>query len=203
MRQVWRGLEQEEPAMALQLRPLSADERTKIDRLTHAQTAPVRLARRAHIIALAAQGLSAPQIAQQLQISEKAVRQWLTRFATAGLAGLEDASRSGRPPTYHPDETNQVIAKARSLPPKPADAEAGETPPTCHWTLDRLQAELARDGIAIKRSQIRRLLKAEHIAWQKPRTWLESPDPDFAEKRVHIERQSAADVGSRLTRAGS
>jgi hypothetical protein len=27
--------------MALQLRPLSEDERTKIDRLTHAQTAPV------------------------------------------------------------------------------------------------------------------------------------------------------------------
>lgn len=166
--------------MALQLRALSEDEHRKIDRLTHAQTAPVRLARRAHIIALAAQGLSAPQIAHHLQISEKAVRQWLKRFATVGLDGLEDAPRSGRPPTYAPDVTNQVIAKARSLPPKPLD---GETPPTCHWTLDRLETELAKDGIAIKRSQIRRLLKAEHIAWQKPRTWLESPDPDFAEKR--------------------
>ena len=56
-------------------------------------------------------------------------------------------------------------------------------PPTCHWTLDRLQAELAKEGLPIKRSQIRRLLKAEHIKWQKPRTWLESGDPDFAEKR--------------------
>lgn len=55
--------------MALQLRTLSADERIKIDRLTHAQTAPVRLVRRAHIIALAAQGVTAPQIAHQLQIS--------------------------------------------------------------------------------------------------------------------------------------
>lgn len=168
--------------MALQLRALNEDEHIKIDRLTHAQTAPVRLARRAHIIALAAQGLTAPQIAQQLQISEKAVRQWLKRFEVAGLDGLADAPRSGRPPTYRPDETNRVIAKARSLPPKPPDGEE-ETPPTCHWTLDRLQAELTKDGIAIKRSQIRRLLKAEHIAWQKPRTWLESPDPDFAEKR--------------------
>ena len=166
--------------MALQLRALSADERIKIDRLTHAQTAPVRLARRAHLIALAAQGLTAPQIAQQLQISEKAVRQWLKRFETAGLDGLEDAPRSGRPPTYRPDETNRVIAKARSLPPKP---EQGETPPTCHWTLDRLQAELAKEGISIKRSQIRRILKAEQIKWQQPRTWLESNDPQFAEKR--------------------
>ena len=166
--------------MALQLRALSADERSKIDRLTHAQTAPVRLARRAHLIALAAQGLTAPQIAQQLQICEKAVRQWLKRFETAGLDGLEDAPRSGRPPTYRPDETNRIIAKARSLPPKP---EQGETPPTCHWTLDRLQAELAKEGIPIKRSQIRRILKAEQIKWQQPRTWLESNDPQFAEKR--------------------
>jgi transposase len=43
-------------------------------------------------------------------------------------------------------------------------------PPTCHWTLDRRQGELAKEGLRIKRSQICHLLKAEHIAWQKPRT---------------------------------
>ena len=73
-----------------------------------------------------------------------------------------------------------MVAKARGLPPKPADVEVA---PTCHWTLDRLQAELAKEGLPIKRSQIRRMLKAEHIKWQKPRTWLESDDPEFAEKR--------------------
>src|SRR5690348_15154978 len=178
--------------MALQLRPLNTDEQTKLDRLTHAETAPVRLVRRAHIVALAGHGRSVPQIARQLQISEKAVRQGLKRFETAGLAGLEDAPRSGRPPTYRPDETNQVIAKAHSLPPKPepgagagAGAGAGEedVPPTCHWTLDRLPTELAKEGIAIQRSQIRRILKAEHIKWQRPRTWLESDAPEFAAKR--------------------
>lgn len=166
--------------MALHVRPLTDEERTKLERLTHAQTAPVRLARRARIIALAATGLTVPAIAAQVPCSEKCVRQWLERFNQAGLAGLDDAPRAGRPPTYRPDVTNQVIAKARSLPPKPAE---GEVPPTCHWTLDRLQAELAKDGIPIKRSQIRRLLKAEHLKWQQPRTWLESDDPAFAEKR--------------------
>jgi transposase len=166
--------------MVLQLRTLSDGERTKIERLTGAQSAPVRLVRRARIIQLAGQGLSVPAIAQQLGVSEKAVRRWVKRFAVEGMAGLDDAPRSGRPRTYHEEVTSQVIAKARELPPKPT---AGEVPPTCHWTLDRLQAELAKDGIAIKRSQIRRLLKAEHVKWQKPRTWLESPDPDFAEKR--------------------
>jgi transposase len=166
--------------MTLQLRPLTGEEQTKIERLARAQSAPVRLARRARIVQLAAQGQTVPAIARHVSVSEKAVRQWLKRFAAEGLEGLEDAPRSGRPPTYRPDETNRVIAKARSLPPKPQE---GEVPPTCHWTLDRLQAELAKDGIPIKRSQIRRLLKAEHLKWQKPRTWLESTDPDFAEKR--------------------
>lgn len=174
--------------MALLERPLTDEERSKLERLTRAQSAPVRLVRRAHILWLAAQGLSVSAITQQLGVSEKMVRQRVRqrvrRFEAAGLDGLEDAPRSGRPHIYPPEVTNQVIAKARSLPPKPAAGSTeGETPPTCHWTLDRLQAELAKDGVPIKRSQIRRMLRAEHLTWQKPRTWLESDDPAFAEKR--------------------
>jgi transposase len=166
--------------MALHVRALSEEERTKIERLTRAQTAPVRLARRAQIIQLAADHLTVPTIARRLDMSAKAVRQWVTRFNQAGLEGLDDAPRSGRPATYSEDERSRVIGKARSLPPKPKE---GEVLPTCHWTLDRLQEELVKDGLPIKRSQIRRILKAEHIKWQKPRTWLESDDPEFAEKR--------------------
>ena len=171
--------------MALTLRTLKDEENAKIERLVRAQSAPVRLVRRARIIQLAAQGLPVPAIAQQLGVSEKAVRQRLERFDVEGLAGLDDAPRSGRPRTYTEAVYSQVVAKARGLPPKPANGEGDdeEVPPTCHWTLDRLQAELAKDGLTIKRSQIRRLLQAEHIKWQKPRTWLESTDPDFAEKR--------------------
>jgi transposase len=176
-------MDREVPEMTLHVRSLTDDERTKIERLIHAQTAPVRLARRARIIALAARGLSVPAIAGQVQQSEACVRRWVERFNAAGLDGLDDAPRSGRPRTYPEDAYSRVIAKARALPPKPADVAEGEVPPTCHWTLDRLQSELAKEGVPIKRSQIRRILKTEHLKWQKPRTWLESTDPDFAEKR--------------------
>jgi transposase len=166
--------------MTLHLRPLTDDEQTKLERITHAQTAPVRLARRAHIIHLAATGVTAPTIAAQLELSEKCVRGWIERFNAEGLDGLDDAPRTGRPRTYDEAVYSQVVAKARGLPPKPPDQDV---PPTCHWTLDRLQAELAKDGLAIKRSQIRRILQREHLQWQKPRTWLESSDPAFAAKR--------------------
>lgn len=140
----------------------------------------MRLARRAAIILRSAERQTVPTIASDLGLAARTVRIWVERFCVAGLDGLDDASRSGRPRTYTEDQTSRVIAKARSVPPKPA---SGEIPPTCHWTLDRLQAELQREGLPIGRSQIRRILRAEHIKWQKPRTWLESDDPDFAEKR--------------------
>ena len=166
--------------MVLRVREVTADERATLARVVRAKTAPVRLVERARIVVAALDGLSAPQVAARVGVGEATARQWIRRFNAAGLAGLDDAPRSGRPRTYAEPEPSRVVAKARGLPPKPAGQEV---PPTCHWTLARLQAELNKDGVPIKRSQIRRLLKAEHIKWQKPRTWLASTDPDFAEKR--------------------
>jgi transposase len=166
--------------MTVSVRAVTEVERAKLAQIVRARTAPVRLVERARIILLSLDGLSAPQIATQLGMSAKTTRHWIRRFNAAGLAGLDDAPRAGRPPTYTQDEQSRVIARARSLPPKP---EGATVAPTCHWTLDRLTEELNQEGVAIKRSQIRRLLHAEHIKWQKPRTWLESTDPEFAEKR--------------------
>ncbi|TAK31863.1 MAG: transposase [Chloroflexota bacterium] len=166
--------------MALYVRELTADEQTKIERLTRSQSAPLRLIERAWIIKLSADGMTVPAIAQRLDLIPATVRLWVTRFNAIGLAGLEDAPRSGRPRIFDEDVRSRVIGRARGVPPKP---ENGEVPPTCHWTLDRLEEELNKDGVPIKRSQIRRILKAEHVKWQKPRTWLNSDDPQFAEKR--------------------
>jgi transposase len=87
--------------MALQfhLRALTDDEQSEIARLIRAQSAPVRLVRRARIISLAAEGLPVPAIANHVHVSEKAVRQRLRRFAAEGVEDVEDAPRSGRPPT--------------------------------------------------------------------------------------------------------
>jgi transposase len=169
--------------MTLHVGVVRDEERGKIERLTRARRAPMRLVTRARMVQLALKGMTAPAIARELDVSEKMVRIWLKRFAQEGVAGLDDARRSGRPRTYTEEVYSRVVAKARGLPPKPAVKDEEEVAPTGHWTLDRLQSELVKDGLPIKRSQIRRILKAEHIKWQKPRTWLESDDPEFAEKR--------------------
>jgi transposase len=166
--------------MAMRVRELSNEEQTRIDRLIHSQTAPVRLVRRAWVVRLSAEGESPLAIARRLGVAQKVPRLWIRRFNEQGLDALDDAPRSGRPETYTEEQRSRVVAKARGLPPKP---EGEDLPPTCHWTLDRLQEELNKEGVPIKRSQIRRILKAERVRWQKPRTWLESDDPEFAEKR--------------------
>ena len=166
--------------MRLQIGPVTDEERRKVEQLTRARSAPIRLVARARIVQRALQGMTVPAIGQELGVSEKMVRVWLSRFEQDGVAGLEDAPRSGRPRTYSEDRSSRVIALARGLPPQPAE---GMIPPSCHWTRDRLQEVLAQQGRPIKRSPIRRILKAEPIKWQKARTWLESDDPEFAQTR--------------------
>jgi transposase len=58
--------------------------------------------------------------------------------------------------------------------------------PFCHWSLDLLQEELNQKGHSMRRSQIRRVLRAEGVKWQKERTWFASPDPEFAVKRGRL-----------------
>jgi transposase len=161
------------------VRALTDVERAKVERLTRARTAPVRLAWRAWIVELSGAGMSVPAIAARLGLGEKCIRLWVQRFNERGLDGLEDAPRSGRPRTYGEEAYSGVVAMARSRPPPPG----GAVPPTRRWTLDRLQEELAKNGLPIKRSQIRRILRAERVEWQKARTRPGSDDPQFAEKR--------------------
>ena len=106
------------------------------------------------------------------------MRDWIKRFNAEGLAGLDDRPRSGKPPTYTPEQTGAVIAAALSDP-----QDLGQ--PFGSWTLDRLVAYLSEQkALPIKRSRISELLVAEGLRWRQQETWFgERVDPTFAEKR--------------------
>lgn len=164
--------------MALRVRDLTPDERASLQRLAQSRTAPARAVERARIIWHAHHGERVPAIAAALRLTESTVRRWLKRFNAAGLAGLEDQPRAGRPPTYTPDEVGAVIA-ASLTDPQCLDL------PFASWTLDRLAAYVVEaKGIAMKRSRIDELLRAEGLRWRNQETWFgERVDPAFAEKR--------------------
>ena len=84
----------------LRLRDLTDEGRTAVERLAHSRTAPARRVERARIIWRAGQGHDVAEIADQLLLRAYVVRGWIRRFNAEGLSGLEDRSRSGRPPAY-------------------------------------------------------------------------------------------------------
>jgi transposase len=85
---------------------LSPQLRQQLQALLRARSTPQALAFRCRII-LHADGDKATnqQLAQQLGCDRHTVGQWRERFATGGLAGLQDAPRSGRPRSFSPRRT--------------------------------------------------------------------------------------------------
>jgi transposase len=164
--------------MMLRLRALTEEERKTIERLVHARNTPVGKLKRTRIIWLASQGQSPPEIAKQVQVSERMVRNRLHRFNEQGLPGLEEAPRSGRPVTYTLEQVSNIIQTALSRP-----QDLGE--PYATWTLDRLVDYLYRiKGIRMQRSRISEIFIAEGLSWRHEETWFgERVDPDFAKKR--------------------
>lgn len=164
--------------MALKLRALTEDERTAIERLASSRTAPARAVERARIVQLVSEGRAAPAVAVHLRLNPQTVRDWVKRFNAAGLPGLDDRPRPGKPPTYTPEQTGAVIVAALS------DPQELALPFAC-WTLDRLAAYLSENkGVPIKRSRISELLVQEGLRWRQQETWFgERVDPEFAEKR--------------------
>jgi transposase len=169
--------------MALQVRTLTEEEREELRRRAQSRTAPARVVERARMVLGVAGGEPAPAVARRLGLGPDVVRQWIKRFNAAGLAGLEDRPRAGRPPTAPAEQGGPVLATA-----VPAPTTVG-LPFGC-WTLDRLTAYLherppaAGGPLPISRSHLDRLLSGEGLRWRKEETWFgERVDPAFAEKR--------------------
>src|SRR3954470_11642410 len=134
--------------MKLRVRGLSEAEQATIDAWRKTRAGSVRLRDRACIVGLSAQGWWVSDIARMVRVTPQVVRKWIKRFNAAGLDGLQDQPRSGRPATYTAEQIGAVVTAALTKP---------ETLglPFASWTLDRLAAYLAEEsGLPIKRSQI-------------------------------------------------
>ena len=175
---------------------VDAAEEKKIRKLAGARHAPADWIRRARMIVLSWQGLHTTAIAAEQGCHPQTVRERLTRFNAEGLDGLGDQPIPGRPRRLTEDERSQIIALARADPPgRLVRDAAGELAPAVswppqqrpgqrpgEWTLNTLTQVAREAGIDIKRSQVRRILRAEGVRWRRTHTWARSTDPEFAPK---------------------
>ena len=160
------------------VRPFTTEEKQVITKLSRSQTASARLVERAKMLQLGSEGKSVQQIAKSLNINEKTVRKWFKRFEDLGLAGLEDAPRSGAPSRYTAENKARVLQAARTRP-----SELGL--PFSSWTFERLANYLHEQlGLHMKKTRIFEILQEEGLRWRHQETWFgERLDPEFASKR--------------------
>lgn len=159
---------------------LSDEERHAVEQVS--RQAGGRVALRAHMVLLASRGYRVPQIAVIHACGEDVVRHWLHRYRDRGVAGLEDAPRSGRPPK------DRLAAQI-------VDTQASQSPPcsghvqTC-WTVSLLTAFLAsRFRLCLSRATVRRYLQQRGWRWARPRlapATQRRPDPLAAERRAAL-----------------
>ena len=167
----------------VQLRAVGEAEAAAIRRLAASRTEPAGLVQRAWVIRalLDDPTLSATAAGRLAGFTrEDAGPQWVRRFNAAGVDGLHDAPRRGRPPTHAPAVRDQLIALAVQKP-------RGLGEPFALWTLERLQRAFEqRHGVHLSDSTIWTWLRDEGLVWKRQQSWFHEParhDPAFAEKR--------------------
>jgi len=83
---------------------LTDEQRQQLEALVRAGSTPQALAFRARVVLRAAEPDCPPnlQVAAELDCDRHTVAHWRVRYLEQGLAGLQDAPRSGRPRSFSP-----------------------------------------------------------------------------------------------------
>jgi transposase len=168
--------------------PADPTEERRIRRLAAARNAPASWLQRARIITLSWDGAQVGQIAEALDCHPRTAYRWLHRFNAGGIDDLGDQPRSGRPRRLGELARGRIIALVGSDPPGRLHRQPDGTlavvdeQQAAQWTLDALAAAAQAEGIAVSRSQVRRILQAEGVRWRTVRSWSASGDPQFAPK---------------------
>ncbi len=137
--------------------------------------------RRAQILLQVAAGKTAPTIARELHCSHQGVRNIISAFNARGLACLEaqsSAPKSVKPIIQEP-QGERLVALLHTSP-------RVYHRKTSLWTLSLLAEVAAETKITPRRltgEAMRQALVRLEISWRRAKTWITSPDPEYAAKK--------------------
>lgn len=149
----------------------SENDRVQLDAMVHSRTSEARLVERAKMVKACLEGEQIQEIAERFQVRPNTVIFWRDRFAEAGVDGLIDLPRSGRPIQYDNDFQNSVL-KLLETP-----------PPAGHAKWD---GGLVAKTLGVSDDAVWRLLRNKGICLSRQRSWCVSTDPEFATKSANI-----------------
>jgi len=154
--------------------PHNTAEEQKVRKLANSRHAPGDWITRARMIVCSWDGLRTKAIAEALGCHPQTVRERFHRFNQEGLDGLGDRLGAGRKRRISETERSLIISLVGTDPPgrlvrgAGGELEATDEDREAHWTLDSLTTAARERGIAIGRSQVRRILLVEGVRWRNP-----------------------------------
>ena len=162
------------------VRKLEENEQEQLQGMTQQEVG--RIAERAHMILLSGRGFTVPQITDIFAVSEETVYKWLDRFEAEGPPGLFDRERSGRPRRIDEEAEAELERLLEGSP--QAEGYAFTT-----WTVPLLASHLAeRMGVEASEDTVRRAVHRLKFVWRRPRWYIDSQDPAYAERMAAIAR---------------
>ena len=125
---------------------LTTEQREELSALSRAHSTPQKLAERAQIVLLAADGVSVTETAQQLGMWRKTASLWRQRWREADAAKstaerLSDAPRCGAPGKFTPEQVCVILALACEDP-------RNSGLPISQWSQSEVARQAVKRGIA-------------------------------------------------------
>ena len=134
------------------------------------QEREARRAKRIWIVWQARLGRTAPEIAQRIGVSRRAIQEWVRRYNGEGLAGLETRAGQGREPILSEDE-RRLVAERVEAGPQESDV--------CSLRGVDFQKFLETQfGKLLSLTTVYRLLHELGYEWLVPRPKHRKSDPD-------------------------
>jgi len=151
---------------------LSEAQRKQLETWATGRTIPVRLAERARIILLAAQGKTDKEIGEDLGVWRGTVARWRGRFITDGVTGIErDETRPGRKPKISARKVKSIVALTTQQRPDNAT----------HWSTRSMAA-----AAGVSEASVRRIWQAHGLKPHRVASFKVSNDKHFTEKLEDI-----------------
>jgi DNA-binding MarR family transcriptional regulator/transposase len=97
---------------------LADEERRDLEAITHRPDAPARVAQRAAIILLAAEGMANKAIAQKIGVSRATVGLWRKRYVQSRFEGLQDIPGRGTKSRYGKEVERRILSMLNIHPPR-------------------------------------------------------------------------------------
>jgi transposase len=145
--------------------------RAELETIARSTRTPAGLVQRARLILALADGASYTELTARWGVAATSISRWKRRFRARGIAGLQDAPRSGRPDRLAPAVEARILALTQQPPPQPLT----------HWSVRRMAVRMGVSPATVQRVWARAGLQPHRLE-----RYVTSPDPDFERKAADI-----------------